>query len=111
MANPEVQAFYYANTNRLHITNTRSRLAGGGILNGAVGTAQILDKDQNAIVGQDPIVLAAVAGEQGGYEAIFPVTVPPLAKKQFLNILVLLEGGPNLKYRGIIEAKVVENVQ
>lgn len=103
-----LRSFYYKNTNRLHITNARSQIDGGGVLSNVPGTAQVLDKDMNVIVGQDPVVLVALAAP-GEYEALFPPDVP-VTLGQFVNILILIEGGPDLKYRGVITAKVIENV-
>lgn len=104
-----VQAWYYLNTNILVLKNARSQAAGGGILNGLTGTAQVLDKAGVPVANGGPVALTYVAASQGHYEAAFSSAIA-VPVGQFLRILVLLTGGVNLVYRGIVEARVQEHV-
>ncbi len=81
---------------------------GGGILNDAIGTATLRDKNNQSLPGGGPISLTYVPASQGQYQAIFPSTVPTVVG-QFVSILIELNGGVNLVYRGIINARVMEN--
>lgn len=103
----DVGAFYYLNTNVLLIKNARSQLAGGGILNGLTGTAVVQDKSGVVVANGGPVAVTYLAGSQGGYQAIFSalIAVPP---GQFVRILVNLDGGANLTYRKVLNARVVE---
>lgn len=104
----ELQAWYYLNTNTLVIKNARSQLAGGGILNGLVGTAQVMDRNLVPVANGGPVPVDYVPASQGEYRAVFsPSVAVPVG--QFVKVLVLLSGGVNLTYRGVVEARVVEN--
>lgn len=99
--------FYYKNTNLLVLTNARGTASGGGIINNASGDATIQVAGV-PVVGGGPIPFTYIGGSQGRYEAIFPATlsIPP---GTFLKILINLQVNANLVYRGILQAKVVEN--
>jgi hypothetical protein len=51
-------------------------------------------------------LVALAAGE---YEVIFPDNVP-VQVGHFVNVLILLDGGANLQYRGIVQARVKEQL-
>lgn len=104
MAVPKLASIFVMSTNRLHLFNVRSQLEGGGSIDNAAGTAQLLDKGGVAI--SDPVALAPLG--VGEYEAIFDVD-PTIQKGQFVDVLIQLDGGPSLKYQGVIHAKAVEN--
>lgn len=104
----ELQAFYYLNTNLLVIKNARSQAAGGGILNGLVGTAQVMDRNMQPVANGGPVACTYVAASQGQYEAAFSAAIA-VPVGQFVKVLVLLTAGPNLVYRGVVDARVVEN--
>lgn len=102
-----VKAFYYLNTNVLKLKNVRSNKVGGGILNAASGTAEVLDKAFASIANGGPYAIAYTPNSQGEYTVSFPSTITvPVGK--FVNIEVLVNGGVGLTYRGVIEARVVQ---
>ena len=103
-----VQAWYYLNTNILVIKNARSQAAGGGILNGLTGTAVVQDRNGNPVANGGPVAVTYVAASQGQYEATFSAAIA-VPVGQFVRVQVDLTGGPNLVYRGVINARVVEN--
>lgn len=102
-----LQVYYYLNTNLLVITNARANKSGGAVLNAATGTAQLQDKAGVAIVNGGPIALVYILGSQGRYECVFPANVV-IVPNQFVRVEILMDGGPSLQYRGLVEAIVKE---
>lgn len=107
MADNKLLAFYYLNTNLLVIKNARSARAGGGILNGATGTVEVLDKVGNLVPNGGSVALTYIPASQGRYEALLSALIPT-PPGSFLKLRVNLNGGPNLVYRAILEARVLE---
>jgi hypothetical protein len=104
-----LKSYYLGNPNRVHLTSVRTSLQGvSQTIDDAVGTAQLCDKDMQPL--GDPIDFEPLA-TPGDYEAVFPVDHVALVKGQFVNILIILDGGVNLQYRGVINAKVQENIE
>ena len=101
-----LKAFYYHNSNLLVLKNARDTRTGGTIINSATGTAQVLDRAMLPVTNGGPVALAYIAASQGQYECTFSSLIDiPIG--QFVNIEVLMDGGTGLKYRGVIQAKVV----
>ena len=103
MPKPGVLAWYYLNTNLLRLTRARSQQAGGDIINGATGTASVLDQSGNTLGVADLIYVPA---SQGQYEATFPAELP-VVLGSFITVVIDLRASDVLKFHGTLSARVV----
>lgn len=105
------QILWRDNDNSLVLENVRAQ-SSGVILNNAVGTVTMYDRQGVATPSGGPFNVNYLAGTQGGYTCIIPATATVALPDDttWLQLVIRLTGPTGQTFVGILDARLKENM-